>query len=53
MQLFWKYFFQGFGHYFNADNASSHIMQDKFQLDFSNVTNDFTKVYNKITETKK
>ena len=57
MQLFWKYFFHGFGRYFNASNCgcnpNSEIVRDKIQFDFSKVTNDFTKVYNKITETKK
>ena len=52
MQLFWKYFFQGFGHYFSTNNSSNEIIQDKCQFDFSNVTSDFTKVYNKITEIK-
>ena len=57
MQLFWKYFFHGFGRYFNASNCgcnpNSEIVRDNIQFDFSKLTNDFTKVYNKITETKK
>ena len=52
MQLFWKYFFQGFGHYFNSDKATT-AFQNNIQADCSKVTNDFTKIYNKIIETKK
>ena len=53
MRLFWKYFFQGFGHYFIPSHSSRDITNDKFQFDFSNVTSDFTKVYNKMKETIK
>ena len=53
MRLFWKYFFQGFGHYFIPSHSSCDITNDKLQFDFSNVTSDFTKVYNKMKETIK
>ena len=67
MRLFWKYFFQGYflqycWHYFNVNNGnrqtSMHAINygssnDRFMYDFQAVSSDFTKVYNKITETKK
>ena len=57
MYLFWKYFFQGFGHYCNTRSlgrkTNLHSHNDRFIYDFQAVSSDFTKVYNKITETNK
>ena len=62
MRIFWKYFVQGFGYYFNASDVDSRVeiysmnycnSYDRFMCDFQAVSKDFTKVYNKITEINK
>jgi hypothetical protein len=53
MSIFWKYFCQGYGNYFNPNNKYSKIISYAMNDDSNAVANDFIKMYKKITEISK